>query len=145
MKRLILTGICTLMLAVGVVSIAPQAIGLNVAHAATPSESITNPACKTINEDAKADVAGCKDEVDLQVQKGNNPGYLETLTNAFIYIGGLVSVIFLIIGAVGYITSTGDSGRVESAKKTITYAIAGLVVVALARVIIGFVIGTLGQ
>lgn len=111
--------------------------------AAEPSEIITNPACKTIN-DSGNDVAGCKDEVDLQHQKGDNQAYLTTLLNAFVYAGGLVSVIFIIIGGVRYITSTGDAKRIEQAKTTILYAVIGLIVVAAARGIIGLVIGSIG-
>ncbi|TAK89086.1 hypothetical protein EPO04_03225 [Patescibacteria group bacterium] len=144
MKRLILTGIITLVLAVVAVVAMPQVLHMDTAQAATPSDLLTKPACEDIKK-AGGDVAGCTKAGDLQNQEDGTPAYLTTLTNAFIYIGGLVSVVFLVIGGIGYITSTGDRGRVESAKKTITYAVAGLVVVALARVIIGFVIGTLGQ
>jgi hypothetical protein len=53
---------------------------------------------------------------------------------------GAVSVIMIIYGGFRYITSGGDSGRVGNAKNTLIYAIVGLVIVALAQVIVHFVL-----
>lgn len=39
---------------------------------------------------------------------------------------GALSVIFIIVGGIQYITSAGNSAGTEKAKKTITYAIGGL-------------------
>jgi hypothetical protein len=46
----------------------------------------------------------------------------------------------IIIGGFQYITSSGDSGKVGTAKNTILYAIIGLVIVALAQFIVRFVL-----
>ena len=51
-------------------------------------------------------------------------------------IAGLVAVIFLIIGGFRYITAGGNEETAEAAKKTITNAIIGIVVVILAFVIV---------
>jgi len=51
----------------------------------------------------------------------------------------------IIFGGFKYITSGGDAGGVTGAKNTILYAIVGLVIVALAQVIVRFVIGTVAQ
>ena len=51
------------------------------------------------------------------------------LSNAALILLGFVgalSVIFIIVGGIQYITSAGNSGGTEKAKKTITYAIGGL-------------------
>ena len=61
--------------------------------------------------------------------------------NIFSIAVGVVSVIMIIIGGFKYITSGGDSGNVTGAKNTILYAIIGLVVVALAQLIVKFVLG----
>ena len=53
---------------------------------------------------------------------------------------GVLAVLILLVGAVRYITSTGDAKRITQAKDTIIYAILGLVVAILARAIVGFVI-----
>lgn len=53
---------------------------------------------------------------------------------------GVVAVIMIIVGGFKYITSGGDSGNVTGAKNTILYAVVGLIVVALAQVIVRFVV-----
>lgn len=58
----------------------------------------------------------------------------------FSIIVGAVAIIMLIYGGFRYITSGGDSNRVGSAKNTIIYAIIGLVIVALAQIIVHFVL-----
>ncbi len=65
---------------------------------------------------------------------------IATIINLFSLVVGVISVIMIIIGGLKYITSGGDSGNVTGAKNTILYAVIGLVVVALAQVIVRFVI-----
>lgn len=65
---------------------------------------------------------------------------IKTVINIFSLIVGIVAVIMIIIGGLKYITSGGDSGNVTGAKNTILYAIIGLVVVALAQIIVKFVL-----
>ncbi len=55
-------------------------------------------------------------------------------------IAGIIAVIMLIVGGLKYITSNGDSNSISSAKKTIIYAIVGLVVVAISQIIVRFAI-----
>ena len=75
---------------------------------------------------------------------GCNANALETaiteITKTLFYIIGAISVIFLLIGAIRYITSTGDATRIKQAKDTIFYAIAGVVIAIVAQAIIAFVI-----
>lgn len=54
---------------------------------------------------------------------------------------GTLAVFFLIWGGIQYITSQGDSGRIEQAKKIITNSIIGLVLAILAGTIVGFIAG----
>lgn len=65
---------------------------------------------------------------------------IEDVVNIFSIVVGVVAVIMIIIGGLKYITSSGDSGNVTSAKNTILYAIIGLIIVALAQVIVRFVL-----
>lgn len=55
-------------------------------------------------------------------------------------IVGVAAVIMIIIGGLRYVTSGGDSAAVNSAKNTILYAVIGLVVAALAQLIVQFVL-----
>jgi cytochrome bd-type quinol oxidase subunit 2 len=71
---------------------------------------------------------------------GTVDSIITTVINIFSLVVGVVSVIMIIIGGLRYITSGGDSGNVSGAKNTILYAIIGLVIVALAQVIVRFVL-----
>lgn len=51
-------------------------------------------------------------------------------------VAGLIAVIFLIVGGFRYITAAGNEETAEAAKKTITNAIIGIVVIILAFVIV---------
>lgn len=53
---------------------------------------------------------------------------------------GVAAVIMIMVGGLRYVTSNGDSGQVGNAKNTILYAVVGLVVVALAQIIVRFVV-----
>jgi hypothetical protein len=60
--------------------------------------------------------------------------------NVFSAIIGIVAVVMIMVGGLKYITSQGDATSTASAKNTILYAAIGLVVVALAQVIVRFVL-----
>jgi hypothetical protein len=68
--------------------------------------------------------------------------WVATVINIFSWIVGVISVIMIIWGGFKYITSGGDTNNVTTAKNTILYAIIGLVIVALAQVIVRFVLST---
>ena len=53
------------------------------------------------------------------------------LVSAILGFAGIVFFILLISGGFKFITSGGDPKAVESAKKTLTYAIGGLIVLLL--------------
>jgi hypothetical protein len=62
------------------------------------------------------------------------------IVNIFSIVVGAVAVLMVIYGGLRYITSGGDSGRVGNAKNTLIYAIIGLLIVALAQLIVHFVL-----
>jgi type IV secretion system pilin len=63
-----------------------------------------------------------------------------TVINIFSVLVGIVAVIMIIWGGFKYITSGGDSGNIGAAKNTILFAIVGLIIVALAQIIVRFVL-----
>jgi len=65
---------------------------------------------------------------------------IAVVINLLSLVVGVVAVIMIIIGGFKYIISGGDSNSISSAKNTILYAIIGLVIVALAQVIVKFVL-----
>lgn len=72
--------------------------------------------------------------------KSSIDGLIATVINIFSWIVGITAVIMMIIGGLKYVTSNGDSNNVNSAKNTILYAVIGLIVVAMAQVIVKFVL-----
>jgi hypothetical protein len=90
-------------------------------------------------------VGGGVDETDPNSQGIDAEGKVSEITeqviNIFSWIVGIVSVIMVIVGGFQYVTSGGDSGKVTSAKNTIMYALIGIVIVALAQVMVKFVLG----
>lgn len=65
---------------------------------------------------------------------------IKLVINVLSLIVGVAAVIMIIIGGFKYVTSQGDGNNTASAKNTILYAVVGLVVVALAQVIVRFVL-----
>ncbi len=64
------------------------------------------------------------------------------IINILSVIVGIIAVIMIVYGGLRYVTSGGDSTKVGSAKNTILYALIGLVIVAIAQVIVQFVLTT---
>ncbi len=54
----------------------------------------------------------------------------------------IIAVLFIVIAGIRLIVSQGEEEQKEKAKKTIIYVIVGLIVVILARMIVGFIAGT---
>ncbi|MBX4197631.1 pilin [Candidatus Saccharibacteria bacterium] len=78
----------------------------------------------------------CKGAQQLTVQEG-------TATCTDTTAGhGVIAVIMIIVGGFRYITSGGNPESTKSARNTILYAIIGLVVVALAQIIVRFVLSS---
>jgi len=65
---------------------------------------------------------------------------IQRLITTLLYVVGVISIIVMIVGGIKYVTSDGDSSKVNSAKNTILYAVIGLVVAMLAFAIVNFVV-----
>lgn len=65
---------------------------------------------------------------------------VKNIVNLLSFITGIAAVIMIIISGFKYITSSGDSNGINSAKSTLVYAIIGLVIVAIAQIIVRFVL-----
>jgi hypothetical protein len=63
-----------------------------------------------------------------------------TVINVLSLIVGAVAVIMLIFGGFRYVTSGGKQESVTAAKNTIIYALIGLVIVAVAQIVVQFVL-----
>ena len=65
---------------------------------------------------------------------------IRDIVNILSIIVGIVAVIMIIYGGFRYVTSSGDSGNITTAKNIIVYSIIGLIIAALAQVIVKFVL-----
>jgi hypothetical protein len=83
-------------------------------------------------------LAGCDGK---KLAPAGGGGYIVTFVDAIIYIAAIVSVFFIMIAGIKYITAGGDPARTVSAKNTLQYAIVGLIIAILARAIVGFIVG----
>jgi hypothetical protein len=107
---------------------------------AQSNNQIVNGLCEGANLHFTADPStnSCESNGQSITDKVNN--FLKHLINIFSAIIGVVAVIMIIFGGFRYITSGGNDSSVTSAKNTILYAIIGLVIVALAQLLVRFVL-----
>lgn len=105
-----------------------QVLGSSQVYGATPKEA----ACEGL------DITGGSCTYD-PTQPGIN-STIQLVINIMSVLVGFAAVLMIIIGGFKYITSSGDSAGVNSAKNTILFAVVGLVIVAVAQIIVRFVI-----
>jgi len=107
------------------------------ALASAQTNQILNNACQGANLSVDTSNSNCNDTTQAQTTVNN---IVTTIINIFSVLVGIIAVIMIIIGGIKYITSGGDSANVTGAKNTILYAIIGLVIVALAQILVKFVL-----
>jgi len=113
--------------------------------AAVSADSIQNElACGTTtgsNNTQAYGSSGCVGTVNNGQSATTGVGALITeVIDTFSWIVGGISVIMVIYGGFRYVTSGGNDSSISGAKNTIVYALIGLVIVALAQVIVHFVL-----
>ncbi|MBX4197633.1 pilin [Candidatus Saccharibacteria bacterium] len=90
-------------------------------------------ACKTNSSTQSSSI--CQDQ-----GTNSNPAnhYIKVATSIVATLTGIAAVIFIILGGLTMITSSGNAEAVANARKRIIYAVIGLVIVALAWAVITF-------
>lgn len=83
------------------------------------------------------------EDVNLTSPATANNATLQDALGIVYFVAGIVCVVIIIMGGVRYTLSGGDSGKVASAKNTIIYAVAGLVVILIAASVTQFIFGEL--
>ena len=96
--------------------------------------SAVDDVCSSSASDEVKKAAGCSGGSD------DLPDIVINILNAVIGIAGFIAVVWIIIGGVQYMTSSGDPSKTKKARDTILYACIGLVVCVLAFAIVNFVI-----
>lgn len=107
----------------------------------TSSADCTDSIQQSVNNGVSEATGQSQNCGSTNVQSGIKSIAVE-IVNILSIVVGIVAVIMIIYGGFRYITSGGESGNVQSAKNTLLFAIVGLVIVALAQVIVRWVIGT---
>lgn len=109
-------------------------IGLSLSSSKIAAYNPLDQACNT-----SASGSGVCQDASSQGDK--NP-VVEVINQGIRILGwvvGVTSVLLIMIGGFNYITSAGNPEKTASAKKRIIYALVGLVIAALAWVIVHFV------
>ena len=101
------------------------------------AQTIKENICKGIDDTTEETFSSCAETNDNSSPLNK---ILKTIIRIFSIVVGAASVIMIIYGGFKYITSGGNDGSVSSAKNTILYAVIGLIVVALAQLIVRFVL-----
>lgn len=81
---------------------------------------------------------------DLGIAQGNLADFIVKVLNVFLGLVSIIAVVFVIIGGFQYMTAAGDTKQTENAKKTIMYAVIGLIVIGFSWAITAFVLSALG-
>ena len=118
------------------VAVPAIALSSSTAFAAT-TNIIQNGVCSGTNFDLSG--TGSTD-CSSNANTNSFNSLLTKIINIFSAVVGVIAVIMIIVGGLRYITSGGDAGNVSTAKNTIIYALVGLVIVALAQLIVHFVL-----
>ncbi|MDO8269964.1 MAG: hypothetical protein Q7T54_04830 [Candidatus Levybacteria bacterium] len=67
------------------------------------------------------------------------PIIIKNVVNAALVFAGIVALFLIIYAGIMYITSKGDQQKIDGAKKTVTYAIIGLIIIFLSFFIVSLI------
>lgn len=115
---------------------APMALAGVASAAPSVDTNVNNNLCSGAN----LDLSQASDCSTLNAPGDTLSDKIRTVINVFSAIVAAVAVIMIIVAGFRYITSGGKEEGVKAAKTTIMYALIGLVIVALAQVIVQFVL-----
>jgi hypothetical protein len=111
-----------------------SAFGLTLLITFIPSVVIgQSDAAQTACDGITATGATCGDDTGIN-------DVIVAVVNVLLYVVGVAAVIVIIIGAIRYVTSQGDSQAAASARQTIIYAVIGMVIAIMSFAIVNFVL-----
>lgn len=99
----------------------------------------------TLLANSTIDIKGALDTYATQqpVETNITP-VIADVVNAVIIIAALLFLVYLLLGAIGWVTAGGDKGKIESAREKIIQGFIGLAVAVFAYAFYLFVIDYLG-
>lgn len=92
-------------------------------------------ACETLKAISPDKSCESKDETESSAKK-----IIKFVITVISFLAGVIAVVMIIVSGFKFVTSNGDSNSLSSSKKSLIYAIIGLLVVAMAQIIVKFVI-----
>jgi hypothetical protein len=102
---------------------------------------VTQTSALNANQEAVCESIGSGKDCGTSTTGGSDVNnVITTGINLFSAIIGIVAVIMIVVAGFKFITSSGDSAKLTSAKSTLMYALVGLVIVVLSQVIVRFVL-----
>lgn len=150
--------LASVVLVIGVGSVLTASISWHQVHAEEDNSSSSNDTSVDQSKDNNGSGSGngtsssvnplgdaCKYNKDAAICKGEQKPLAQTITDIVKFVVGFIGVIAVIViiwAGWTYVTSAGASDKVMLAKRTILYAIIGLVVTIMAGAIVAFVVNT---
>jgi hypothetical protein len=125
MKKFVTGTVLAIALAVGFVAAGSPA------YAAGPTDSAKTQVCTGVSGQA----GGACGTGGVDISKT-----LKGVLNLLTVIAGIIAVIMVVISGMKYTTSGGDPQAVSSAKRTLIYALVGVVVVAMSQFMVHFIL-----
>jgi len=119
-------------------------LSLAVVLSATPA--LAANCCSATNLTAKQQIkCGADTASGNSCAPTPNPGQgiqntIKDVIDILSLAGGALAVIMIIVGGLRYVTSAGNQEGTKAAKNTIIYAVVGLVIIAVAQIIVQFVL-----
>ena len=110
----------------------PPAMALDCSNPASAKEQIQCGACGASGS-ATCDPATAPSTISDTIK---------SIINVLSAIAGAAAVIMIIVGGFRYVTSAGNAESTKSARNTLIYAVVGLVIIAMAQIVVHFVLNT---
>lgn len=111
--------------------------------ALSPAPAMGAAVCSIALTDPINQGAACSQGGSQKTTLFGKGGIFTVIANTLVFLVGAVSVIYIIIGGVRYVTSGGDSKAVTAAKDTIMYAVIGVIVAVISFALVQFVVNAL--
>lgn len=120
-SKMLIAGVVLALFSFGVIAMSPHT---------SAQDSANQVVCEGIGEAFGGD--GCNDPADGSSLDGTIKNVISVLS----VIVAVISVFMIITGGLRFVTSGGDSNSVSGARKQIIYALVGLLIVALAQILV---------
>jgi hypothetical protein len=116
---------------------------LFTATAVTSVGAATADVFQNIDCTQARDSAVCQEKDTTKNPLTGTHGIIMNIANIVSVIAGVAAVIIIIVSGLKFITGGSDPNEVAAARRSIIYALLGLIVIVSARLIIGLIVGNL--